>query len=84
MDFVLALFPWLVTWKLRIKRLEKIGICVTMSLGVIVAIISTWRTIYMMTPDMNNYDNMYFCKFTFPELATLPMCFHTCNWMDGY
>lgn len=72
MDFVLALFPWLVTWKLRIKRLEKIGICVTMSLGVIVAIISTWRTAYMMSPDLNNYDAMYFCKFTFSQCHRFP------------
>lgn len=32
-DFVLSLFPWLVTWKLRIERYEKVGLCVAMSLG---------------------------------------------------
>lgn len=59
-DFALALFPWLVTWKLRIKKIEKIGICVTMSLGVLVAIMSTWRTAYMMSDSMNTYDIWYF------------------------
>lgn len=66
-DFVLALFPWVVTWNLRIKRLEKIGICFTMSLGVVVAVISTWRTVYMMGPDMNNYDRWYFCEQSLPD-----------------
>lgn len=61
-DFILALFPWLVTWGMRIKKLEKIGVCVTMSLGVVVAVISTWRTVYMMNPDVNNYDDYYFCE----------------------
>lgn len=63
MDFVLALFPWLVTWRLRIKKIEKIGICLTMSLGVVVAVISTWRTVYIMDPNVNHYDSRYFCKF---------------------
>ncbi|PSR99121.1 hypothetical protein BD289DRAFT_479703 [Coniella lustricola] len=62
MDFVLALFPWVVTWKLRIKPLEKVGICVTMSLGIIVAVISTWRTVYMTSPTLNNYDRYYFWR----------------------
>lgn len=34
-DFVLSLFPWLVTWKLRIERYEKVGLCVAMSLGTV-------------------------------------------------
>lgn len=32
MDFVLAVFPWIITWKLDIRRIEKIGLCLAMSL----------------------------------------------------
>ncbi|KAJ4393055.1 hypothetical protein N0V93_002262 [Gnomoniopsis smithogilvyi] len=59
-DFVLALFPWMVTWNMRIKRIEKIGICATMSLGVFVAAFSTWRTIYMMNPAVDDYNYGWF------------------------
>ncbi|KAF2106190.1 hypothetical protein BDV96DRAFT_508269 [Lophiotrema nucula] len=38
MDFIFAVFPWLITWKLDMRKNEKIGLCVTMSLGMIVAI----------------------------------------------
>lgn len=33
MDFVFAMFPWLITRSLKINRKEKIGLCATMSLG---------------------------------------------------
>jgi hypothetical protein len=32
MDFVLASFPWVITWNLDMRRVEKIGLCITMSL----------------------------------------------------
>jgi hypothetical protein len=32
MDFVFALYPWLITWNLDMRRAEKVGLCVTMSL----------------------------------------------------
>jgi hypothetical protein len=32
MDFVLASFPWILTWNLDMRKSEKIGLCVTMSL----------------------------------------------------
>jgi hypothetical protein len=32
MDFVLAAFPWVITWNLDMRRVEKIGLCITMSL----------------------------------------------------
>jgi hypothetical protein len=34
-DFWLALFPWILIWKLQMKKVEKIGVCVAMSLGVL-------------------------------------------------
>jgi hypothetical protein len=44
MDFVLALFPWIITWDLDMRKVEKIGLCVTMSLGMVVAIVAAIRT----------------------------------------
>lgn len=32
MDFVFAAYPWLIMWKLDMKKSEKIGLCVVMSL----------------------------------------------------
>ncbi|POS74918.1 hypothetical protein DHEL01_v206696 [Diaporthe helianthi] len=58
-DFVLSLFPWLVTWKLRIERYEKIGLCVAMSLGTIIAIFTSVRTWVMLDPNLNAYDSWY-------------------------
>ncbi|WQF81927.1 hypothetical protein CDEST_06941 [Colletotrichum destructivum] len=43
MDFVFACFPWLITRTLEMKRAEKVGLCITMSLGMIVAIVSAIR-----------------------------------------
>lgn len=33
MDFVFASFPWLITRSLEMRRAEKVGLCLTMSLG---------------------------------------------------
>lgn len=35
MDFVFAAFPWWITRSLEMRRVEKIGLCVTMSLGML-------------------------------------------------
>ncbi|KAH8660605.1 hypothetical protein BX600DRAFT_438816 [Xylariales sp. PMI_506] len=43
MDFIFATFPWLITRKLDMRRAEKIGLCVAMSLGLVVAIETTVR-----------------------------------------
>ncbi|KAM3076812.1 hypothetical protein ACMFMG_003720 [Clarireedia jacksonii] len=61
-DFVLALFPWMVTWKLKISKKEKIALCVTMSLGIVVAIISAIRTAWMVNPKINAYNDYYFWR----------------------
>lgn len=46
MDFVLATFPWIITWNLDMRKVEKIGLCVTMSLVSIFAYCFPrgWRT----------------------------------------
>ncbi|KAK4149363.1 hypothetical protein C8A00DRAFT_47010 [Chaetomidium leptoderma] len=35
MDFVLALLPWKVIWKLQMKRKEKVGVALAMSMGIL-------------------------------------------------
>jgi len=35
MDFVLAIFPWILIWHLRMRMVEKIGVGVAMSLGIL-------------------------------------------------
>lgn len=40
MDFALALFPWAITMKLRMRKYEKIGLALTMSLGMLYVAIS--------------------------------------------
>lgn len=44
MDFIFAAFPWLITWNLAMKKSEKIGISIVMSLGMVIAIESAIRT----------------------------------------
>lgn len=34
-DFVLAFLPWTILWKLQMKKKEKFGVCLAMSLGVL-------------------------------------------------
>jgi hypothetical protein len=35
MDLTLAMLPWKVIWKLQMRRAEKMGIAVAMSMGVL-------------------------------------------------
>ncbi|KAF2126769.1 hypothetical protein P153DRAFT_388091 [Dothidotthia symphoricarpi CBS 119687] len=60
MDFVLALFPWIITWHLDMRRVEKVGLCATMSLGMIVAVVSAIRTGWKS--EGNDKDTMYFWR----------------------
>lgn len=60
MDFVMATFPWLITWKLDMRKVEKVGLCLTMSLGMIVAIIAAIRTGWK--DEGNKKDEWYFWR----------------------
>ncbi|KAK3364700.1 putative integral membrane protein [Lasiosphaeria hispida] len=54
MDFALALLPWTVIWGLQMKRKEKIGVAVAMSMGVfagIMGIIKTSKIMVMLSSD---------------------------------
>ncbi|KAF5669975.1 hypothetical protein FHETE_4658 [Fusarium heterosporum] len=57
MDFVFASFPWLITRTLEMRRAEKVGLCLTMSLGMIVAIVSAIRVGWK---DQGNGRDMYY------------------------
>lgn len=35
MDFILALLPWMVLWNLEMKKREKAGIALAMSMGIL-------------------------------------------------
>ncbi|KAJ5663192.1 hypothetical protein N7507_003923 [Penicillium longicatenatum] len=44
MDFILALFPWVILWKLQMKKREKFGIIIAMSMGVFASIAAFIKT----------------------------------------
>ncbi|KAJ5729775.1 uncharacterized protein N7483_004283 [Penicillium malachiteum] len=44
MDFILAFFPWLIVWNLQMKKHEKFGIILAMSMGVFAAIAAFIKT----------------------------------------
>lgn len=35
MDFILSVLPWLVLWDLEMKKREKVGIALAMSMGIL-------------------------------------------------
>jgi len=35
MDIILALLPWTVIWKLSMRKMEKIGVAIGMSMGIL-------------------------------------------------
>lgn len=49
-------------WNLNIEKYDKIGLCVTMSLGVLIAVFTSARTWYMLTPGLNEYNAWYFWR----------------------
>ncbi|ROW00793.1 hypothetical protein VMCG_06499 [Cytospora schulzeri] len=68
LDFVLSLIPWAIMWNLNIEKYDKIGLCVTMSLGVLIAIFTSVRTWYMLSPDLNEYNAWYFWRQGMTEI----------------
>lgn len=35
MEFILALLPWKIIWKLQMQRKEKVGVALAMSMGIL-------------------------------------------------
>ncbi|KAM5355043.1 hypothetical protein ACJ41O_001689 [Fusarium nematophilum] len=58
MDFLLSLFPWFLIWNLSMKKKEKIGVAVAMSLGVFAGITATIKTSYL--PDIGRWKDFTF------------------------
>jgi len=38
MDIVLALLPWAIIWKLTMRKMEKIGVAIGMSMGIVLVV----------------------------------------------
>ncbi|KUI61227.1 hypothetical protein VP1G_08386 [Cytospora mali] len=68
MDFIFAIFPWFITWPLNLKRAEKIGLCITLSLGMLIAIITAVRTWWKDTPLMHKHDHWYIWRDAISEI----------------
>ncbi|KAL2198442.1 hypothetical protein P885DRAFT_32891 [Corynascus similis CBS 632.67] len=47
MDFILALFPWILIWPMRIRTAEKVGVGIAMSLGVFAGITGVIKTTFL-------------------------------------
>jgi len=58
MDIVLALLPWKLVWPLNMRKKEKIGVIIAMSMGVFAGITAVIKV--AMTPRMKEGD---ICEF---------------------
>ncbi|CAG7934982.1 unnamed protein product [Penicillium nalgiovense] len=47
-DFVLALLPWTIVWKLQMRKKEKLGVAFAMSLGIFAGAASIVKTIHLV------------------------------------
>lgn len=65
----------MVTWKLKISIKEKVALCITMSLGVVVAVISAVRTAWMNNPHMMSMPTMTIISVSFYSdyISTFPL-----------
>ncbi|EME44709.1 hypothetical protein DOTSEDRAFT_72240 [Dothistroma septosporum NZE10] len=61
MDVLFAAFPWVLTYGLEMQRKEKVALCLTMSLGLVVAIESAVRTGWQFG-GFKKYDEWYFWR----------------------
>ncbi|KAH6661221.1 hypothetical protein BKA67DRAFT_531287 [Truncatella angustata] len=57
MDFIFACLPWLIVRHLEMRKIEKIGLCITLSLGMVVAIVAAVRVSWK--DDGNTRDPYY-------------------------
>lgn len=55
-------------WNLNIEKYDKLGLCVTMSLGVLIAVFTSVRTWYMLSPGLNTPDAWYFWRQGMTEI----------------
>ena len=38
MDIILALLPWTIIWKLTMRKMDKIGVAICMSMGIVLVV----------------------------------------------
>ncbi|TDZ18289.1 hypothetical protein Cob_v008990 [Colletotrichum orbiculare MAFF 240422] len=55
MDFLLALVPWKLIWGMRMRKHEKIGICVAMSLGWLSGVCAIIKGVYLVQLEMGDF-----------------------------
>ncbi|KAB5511641.1 hypothetical protein GE09DRAFT_925376, partial [Coniochaeta sp. 2T2.1] len=53
-DFLLAAFPWVLVWKLQMRRVERIGICICMSMGLLSGVFALVKSAYL-PPSLSDY-----------------------------
>ncbi|KAB5517438.1 hypothetical protein GE09DRAFT_1230796 [Coniochaeta sp. 2T2.1] len=58
MDFVLAMLPWKIIWKMRMSRREKFGVAIAMSMGVFAGVTAMVKVIKI--PTMASADFTYY------------------------
>lgn len=71
LDFVLALLPWQILMNLTMKRREKVGVAVAMSLGAVAgvtAIVKSVMVVHMTDPDIT-YSRVDLTIWTLAEPA---------------
>ncbi|KAI1495271.1 hypothetical protein F5X96DRAFT_612854 [Biscogniauxia mediterranea] len=69
MEIILAFLPWKLIWNLRLAQAEKIGICVSMSLGVVAACISVVRLVIISTTTLD--ENIWYTTTIIDLLAQI-------------
>ncbi|GJD04139.1 integral membrane protein [Colletotrichum higginsianum] len=48
-DFILSLLPWSIVWGLGMKRHEKVGVAVAMSLGIVAGLVGVVKVVHIVT-----------------------------------
>ncbi|KAF3805819.1 hypothetical protein GCG54_00005185 [Colletotrichum gloeosporioides] len=72
MDFLLALVPWKLIWGMRMRKHEKLGICVAMSLGWLSGVCAITKGVYLVQLEQGDFffNGMDVTIWTAVETAT--------------
>ncbi|KAK4652750.1 hypothetical protein QC762_500505 [Podospora pseudocomata] len=58
-DFILSLLPWIMVWKLRMKKAEKYGLAVALSMGCVTSILGIMKLSYINCVSVLDLDLSY-------------------------
>ncbi|KAK3693205.1 hypothetical protein B0T22DRAFT_361933, partial [Podospora appendiculata] len=53
-DFILAIFPWFLVWNLQMKLVERCGVCICMSIGILSGIFAIIKSASLI-PSLQDY-----------------------------